>query len=157
MVSEIFMTEKARNICSIVISLSLQRNRLVWVGNKNGEYTVMSGYHFAKKKANKNERTSSDSSNLSQLLNVVWNFKGPRALKMFLWRVCNKILLAKENLYKRKNDTDSKCPIYSNDIETLGHIIWSCLVSRDVWPENVMSIQKRTSDEIEFCELFGNL
>jgi hypothetical protein len=52
---------------------------------------------------------------------------------MFLWRACNNILPTKENLYKKKIIDDPKCAICGGDIETLGHVIWSCTVARDVW------------------------
>jgi hypothetical protein len=52
---------------------------------------------------------------------------------MFLWRACNNILPTKENLYKKKIIDDPKCAICGGDIETLGHVIWSCAVPCDVW------------------------
>jgi hypothetical protein len=76
---------------------------------------------------------------------------------MFLWRACNNILPTKENLYKKKIIDDSKCAICGGGIETLGHVIWSCAAARDVWQENMKSIQKSTNDKIDFRQHFEKL
>jgi hypothetical protein len=123
----------------------------------DGEYTVCSGYDFAKEGAIRNEGSTFNSSNMSQLWRTVWNFKGPRALKMFLWRACNNILPTKENLYRGKIIDDSKCAICGGDTETLGHVTWSCAAARDVWLENMKSIQKCISDKIDFRQLYEKL
>jgi hypothetical protein len=58
-VSAVFMEDEARRICNMVISPSSHRDRLVWMGNKNGVYTVRSGYHFAMEGAVRNEGSTS--------------------------------------------------------------------------------------------------
>jgi hypothetical protein len=157
MVSEVFMEDEAKHICQMVVSPLAQRDRLVWMGNKNGHYTVRSGYHFAMEGVDREEGCTSDSSGLSQLWQKVWNFRGPRALKMFLWRACNNILPTKENLYKRKIVDNPQCDICGADTETVGHILWSCVAAKDVWLENMKPIQKSTSAEIDFQHLFVQL
>ena len=153
-VSAVFMVEEARRIYNIVISPSSQRDKLVWSGNKNGDYTVRRGYHFAKEGVDRNEGSTSNSSNMSHLWQTLWNFKGPGALRMFLWRACNNILPAKDNLYKRKIIDDPNCAICGGGPKTLGHVLWSCPAAYDVWLENMKSIQKRSSEEIDFRQLF---
>ena len=76
---------------------------------------------------------------------------------MFLWRACNNILPTKENLCRRKISNDPKCPLCGGDTETSGHFIWSCAAARDVWQENMKPIQKCTSDEIDFGQLYEKL
>jgi len=41
----------------------------------------------------------------------LWSLQVPRALKMFLWKVCHNALPTKENLYRRKITKD---PFVSN-------------------------------------------
>jgi hypothetical protein len=76
-----------------------------------------------------------------------------RVVQHFLWKACNNILPTKENLYKRRIIEDSLCPICNNAIETVGHILWSCESSKDVWAECGRSLQKCSSDEEGFPEI----
>jgi hypothetical protein len=78
-------------------------------------------------------------------------------LKVFLWRACNNILPTKDNLFRRKISDDPQCPLCGGDTETLGHILWSCGTARDVWLENRKPLQKCTSDEIDFGQLYHML
>jgi hypothetical protein len=133
MIHEIFMEEEARRICSMAISPSTQCDKRVWVGTKNGEYSVRSGYHLNKEQRVSSEGCSSDSSQLSQLWRMVWNFRGPRAIKMFLWKACSNIMPTKESLFKRKITDDPCCPICGVGTETIGHIIWSCTAARGMY------------------------
>jgi hypothetical protein len=156
-VSDVFMEDEAKSICQMVVSPLSHGDRLVWMGNKTGHYTVRSGYHLAMEGLDREEGSTSDYSRMSQLWQNVWNFRGPRALRMFLWRACNNILPTKENLFKRKIVDDPQCAICGAAIETVGHILWSCVAARDVWLENMKPIQKSTSDEIDFQHLFVQL
>jgi hypothetical protein len=42
-------------------------------------------------------------------------------------------------------------------IETVGHVIWSCASAKDVWLECCRIIQKSTSDEDDFLNIFEKL
>jgi hypothetical protein len=63
---------------------------------------------------------------------ALWKLKVPRAVTMFLWKACKNILLTKENLLKRVISLDSLCPICSRESKSVGHVLWSCLASKDV-------------------------
>lgn len=47
--------------------------------------------------------------------------------------VCNNLLPTKENLFKMTIVQDPLCLICELVAETIGHIIWSCSSSTDVW------------------------
>lgn len=44
----IFLAEEAKKICGMALSPLKQADKLVWVGNKNGEFSVKSAYHLAR-------------------------------------------------------------------------------------------------------------
>ena len=47
LVEEVFLAEEAEKICGMAISPLKQADKLVciWVGNKNGEFSIKSAYH----------------------------------------------------------------------------------------------------------------
>lgn len=48
LVEEIFMANEVERICGMVISPNKQADQLVWMGNKNGDFSVKSAYHLAR-------------------------------------------------------------------------------------------------------------
>jgi ribonuclease HI len=76
---------------------------------------------------------------------------------MFLWQACNNILPTKENLWKRKITNDPLCPVCHSEVETVGHALWSCTATRDVWLECTERIQKSCSKEDAFCNILQKL
>ena len=42
------MEEEVEKICSMAICLRTQHDRAVWMGNKNGDFSIHSAYHLAK-------------------------------------------------------------------------------------------------------------
>jgi len=64
---------------------------------------------------------------------TIWKLKVPAITKNFLWKICNNLLPTKENLFKKNIVQDPLCPFCRVDIETIGHILWSCPSSMAVW------------------------
>lgn len=52
---------------------------------------------------------------------------------------------------------DPLCPICRTEVETVGHALWSCPAAKDVWFGCPMKIQKSTSDEEDFLNIFEKL
>jgi hypothetical protein len=48
LVHEVFSAKEVEMICSLPMCPSKGEDRLIWKHNKTSEYTVCSGYHFAK-------------------------------------------------------------------------------------------------------------
>jgi hypothetical protein len=67
LINEILMVEEARIICRMAINPLTQSDKLVWMGTKNGEYSVHSGYHLFKEHRARIEGSTSNSDQLSQL------------------------------------------------------------------------------------------
>lgn len=84
MIHEVFMEEEARSIWRMAISPASPCDKLVWVGTKNGEYSVRSGYHLTKEHQDGLGGSTSNYNQFTQLWRTVWNFRGARAVKMFL-------------------------------------------------------------------------
>jgi hypothetical protein len=48
LIKEIFNEDEAKAICKIPLSSGLSKDRLIWMGTKNGDFTVRSVYHLGK-------------------------------------------------------------------------------------------------------------
>lgn len=125
LVKEVFMEEEVEKICSMSICPATQSDKIVWVGTKNGNYSVRSGYHMAKENSVMVDGGTSNPSLFSHLWKMVWYFRGPGTVKIFLWRACSDILPTKKNLFKHGIVEDQFCPIRGYETESLGHAIWT--------------------------------
>jgi ribonuclease HI len=157
LIKEVFKEEEVEKICSLAICPRTQEDQTVWVGNKNGEFSVQSAYHLAIEICSREESGCSNTDSLTPLWKQIWRINVPRVVKLFLWQACNNILPTKEKLFKRKITDDPLCPVCCREVETVGHALWSCSAARDVWLESNVCIQKSCSEEDAFCNILLNL
>lgn len=90
----------------------------------------------------------------------LWALNIPGVVKTFLWRVCNNVLLIRDNLFKRGVTQDLLCPICGLYSETVVHALWSCESAVAVWMESKKNIQKLSltaSSGFGFFESLMNL
>jgi hypothetical protein len=124
--------EDAALICNIPISPQRQEDKLVWVGTRNGEFTVKSAYHIAKEKMDRNKGSTSSPDSCTKFWKTIWKVQAPLVVKVFLWKACTNILPTKHNLYKKRITENSLCPLYGLEDETTEHILWNCQSAQDV-------------------------
>lgn len=111
LLAQLFPADIVEVICNIPISPRLMKDRLVWAGNKNGQFFVRSAYFLDLERVNRFRGSSSISPYSRECWKLLWNLKIPRSTQLFLWRVCNEILPTKEKLWKRKLVEDPLCPL----------------------------------------------
>ncbi|KAL2892810.1 hypothetical protein RDABS01_008719 [Bienertia sinuspersici] len=126
----IFNEEEARAILAIPLSASHPSDSLFWWPNKNGEYTVKSGYWLAKQ-GNQMPRIDLGSENI--LWSKIWNLNGPPKLRHFLWQACKGSLPVMERLRHRHITMNAMCPICKEEEETIIHAIFECSNVREIW------------------------
>ena len=66
------------------------------------------------------------------LLKYLWKLKIPLKIKIFLWFLCRKELLTKDNLIKRNWTGCKKC-VFCHQEESVEHLFISCPLARDIW------------------------
>ena len=103
MLDSCFIPFEAQQIRSIPLCVSSQANFLYWAFEKEGVYTVKSGYKAICEEENLAEASVSNSAATRDLWSGIWKLKVPGKIKHFLWRACTNCLPTKENLLKRKN------------------------------------------------------
>ena len=80
-----------------------------------------------------NRGSSSNSSRTRRFWKLLWSLKVPHKVHHFAWRACKGILLTKENLSWRGIELDVRCDGCMEDVETVGHLLWSCSRAKEVW------------------------
>ena len=157
LLNELFSSEEAILICNIPICPQRQHDCLVWLGAKNGNFTVKSAYHIASDKIEDSRGSNSNPNACSKLWKIVWNMKVPTVAKMFIWKACYNVFPTKLNLYKKGVTEDSLCPVCRLGEESVDHVLWNCEAARDVWGVCSTKMKKCPSMEVGFINIFMSL
>ncbi|XP_042974825.1 uncharacterized protein LOC122306461 [Carya illinoinensis] len=144
-------------IQKIHVSTSGARDRLVWLGTKDGGFTVRSAYHLQKELTTGQKGQSSSGSLDFKNWTCFWKLKIPNAVKVFLWRACLESLPTMSNLFKKKIVSSPLCPVCCNSDETAGHILWNCPSAMDVWSYGPKRIQKSSVRAESFFKIIEEL
>ncbi|XP_050245997.1 uncharacterized protein LOC126694011 [Quercus robur] len=125
----------AEAIYRIPLSRRCVPDKLFWLYNKNGRYSVRSGYHTARYLWNelKQEGEGSNPRSSSEIWARIWKFRLPNKIKVFMWRACHNILPTLERLRQQRIIENALCPICMQAPETIIHALWECGVAQDVW------------------------
>lgn len=115
---------------------------VVWHYNSDGRYYVKLGYLLAYQI--KNRMDYRDSSSLNPSLTrwkVVWNFNSPPKVNHFWWNQCMNAIPSTNNLFSIKCIISFSCSIFNGEIESVEHILFSCLWTRSIWNnENLIGV-----------------
>ena len=83
-----------------------------WMHNRNGRYSVKSGYYVAwQVLRNVNMAECSRGNDEQKVWKALWKMKIPNKIKIFGWRACHEILPTRYNLVKQNIIADTGCPI----------------------------------------------
>lgn len=97
-----FIPFEAQQIKAIPLSVSPQPDLLYWSLEKDGVYSVKSGYRGICEDARREEASVSNRATTSGIWSAIWKLSVAGKIKHFLWRACTNSLLTKTNLLKRK-------------------------------------------------------
>ena len=92
-----------------------KEDRTFWQDNKNGVYTVQSGYgRIWRKKQNKTEAEQQEDSTSytnpkSPIWKVLWKVLVKHKLKVFMWKCLSEGLLVNELIWRRMHKGDPYC------------------------------------------------
>ena len=153
-----FHEEDAEAICRMPLSNRCVPDRVMWVYNRNGMYSLKSGYHVTKQILRTDEwvECSSGSGGLEVWMNL-WKFNVPSKIKVFAWRACQNILPTRVNLVRRKIIEDDSCELCKCAPENGIHALWECGVACGIWAGSSMKLQKFTQGQGDILQLFAEL
>jgi hypothetical protein len=110
LIRSIFDPGEADLICGIPLSPLRNLDKLIWQGTSHGFFIVKSAYHAEKQRRSSAEGESSKAVEDSTLWRKIWSIPGPAVLKNFIWKMCQKILPTKANLFHKRIVSDPLCP-----------------------------------------------
>ncbi|KAH0994404.1 hypothetical protein GBA52_018268 [Prunus armeniaca] len=119
----------------IPIGNGREEDRLVWPGEKNGRFSVRSGYHYIHAlQVETTARKASTSSRIDPLVwKNIWKAEVPPKIKNFLWRATHDRLPTAMALHKRKIARTPLCPICQAHEESIEHLLLFCPWVELIW------------------------
>ena len=66
---------------------------------------------------------------------IIWKLKVPSKIQVFLWRICNGVVLVRWELWKRKVVDSLICSLCEVGVEFVEHMLLECEWIRGVWFE----------------------
>jgi hypothetical protein len=127
-IHSLFPEHVAASIINTPLLKEVHEDKLLWIFENHGNYTVKSGYkNYIKRK------TPMLSHNVDGDWNSIWRIKAPPKTKHLLWRICRGCLPTRTRLQERHVSCPKDCPICSNEDEDDLHTFFTCNQSQQVW------------------------
>ena len=99
LVRSLFLPSKANIILNMPLSNNLPKDKIIWVGNKKGDFTVKSAYYIALNVVEtKEEGESLEGDNKATLWKKIWHLNILEKIKFFAWQAYVNGLPTKVNL-----------------------------------------------------------
>ncbi|XP_021760609.1 uncharacterized protein LOC110725436 [Chenopodium quinoa] len=127
-VTNTFIAEERALVLSIPLSNRNMIDSMFWWPNKNGEYSVRSGYWLCK-----NGGYFDMGDIWEKVWKVIWNLKTPLKLRHFLWRAYKGFLAVREILIYRHVIDGKMCAICGNGDESVLHAMFECSATNEIW------------------------
>ncbi|KAA3460139.1 reverse transcriptase [Gossypium australe] len=99
-------------------------DRIIWARSGSGSFSIRSAYWALKENS---WRPKDDD------WKIVWKYKGPQRVKIFLWLVVNQKLLTNSERSRRGINHSSACPRCGQDPEDTMHVLRDCLMAKETW------------------------
>ncbi|KAJ1390016.1 Zinc knuckle CX2CX4HX4C [Sesbania bispinosa] len=124
LVNSTFILADAEQILQIPLPSITMEDCFCWGNQKNGIYSVKTGYHFALKDSRSQDASSNPPRTPSDLhWRKLWNLPTQPKYKHFLWRLMKSSLLVRANLVRRGIQAPQLCPWCDAEPETEVHFI----------------------------------
>ncbi|GAU50953.1 hypothetical protein TSUD_411410 [Trifolium subterraneum] len=127
-VQNLFSRDVAEKILETPLVSSAREDKVVWEEERNGCYSVKSGYKLAMRYL-----MGSDKYHVMGNWNGIWKAQAPDKARHLLWRLCRGCLPTRSRLLERRVECTLNCPVCDAEIEDELHIFFRCAVARDSW------------------------
>lgn len=126
LIHDLFVPSSAQAILSIPIHSRPYQDKLMWILDYKGCFSVKSAYQEL------NPHLHPPNPSYVEWRKL-WKLKGPKRIKMFLWRVTVNALPTKENLMCCMDIEDTCCVLCDQECETSSHLFVKCLAAKALW------------------------
>ncbi|GAU29262.1 hypothetical protein TSUD_392120 [Trifolium subterraneum] len=127
-VRNLFSKDVAEKILETPLVSSVREDKVVWEEQRNGCYSVKSGYKLAMLYI-----IGSDKYHVMGNWNGIWKAQAPHKARHLLWRLCRGCLPTRSRLLERRVECTLNCPVCDEEIEDELHVFFRCAVARDSW------------------------
>ena len=126
-----FLPFEARTILNIPLSHNLLEEQIIWVGNKNGEFSVKSAYYIVVGVLDTMEEgESSSSDSRCPLWKKLWHLNILPKVRIVAWKMCMNALPTFVNLQRKGVNLCEICPTCGKEPESTLHILVNCEVAK---------------------------
>jgi len=133
LLGELFHPDDVSRILSTKPLLARQ-DSYCWAGNRNGVYSVKSGYELIYHLENKEKFVApSLSPSLFPISVDCWKLKTSPKIQVFLWKSIKGAITVSERLQTRGIHNYDGCLLCGAVEETVNHILFLCPYARQVW------------------------
>nr|XP_023906648.1 uncharacterized protein LOC112018352 [Quercus suber] len=150
LIQSIFLPCEAKTILNIPISYNLPEDKIIWVANKKGLFSVKSAYYVALNMVdNSEEGENSCGDPRERLWKKVWHLNISSKIKIFTWRACVDALPTMVNLRKRGIGENVFCSCCGREVESIFHTIIKCEMAKgvsDYWEVQIVENGPRLCD-----------
>uniref|UniRef100_A0A2N9GNK1 RNase H type-1 domain-containing protein n=1 Tax=Fagus sylvatica TaxID=28930 RepID=A0A2N9GNK1_FAGSY len=157
LIDSLFIPYDAEAIKHIPLSNHEHADKITWLGNMNGEYSVRSGYRFLVDEEDRSLPSSSRPDPLQYLWRSIWSLKIPKKCQMFAWKASREALPTKLNLHKRHIPVGTTCEICGETKEDAIHALWSCKQIQPVWDNEMWTQPFRNTTAMDFADLLSKV
>ncbi|KAL6134629.1 hypothetical protein ACLB2K_066858 [Fragaria x ananassa] len=132
-----------QRIISIPIRVLDDKDRFIWPRNKNGYYSVRSGYHWLHGRfLSTTNQLASGSSHCIDLWvwKIIWNIPTLPRIRIFLWKILLGAAPTMYNLARRMITSSPVCPICGKTEETFEHLLLLCPWVDPIWFGSILGL-----------------
>lgn len=128
-----FLPFEAEKILSLARPRRAQNDTVIWHFDKQGVYTVRSGYHKARKLAAPRDAAGLSRNQLETLWPKIWSLQIPPKIKIFIWCACQDIIPTRGNLAHRHIPVSGDCQFCDAKWESTPHALIFCPLVEVAW------------------------
>ena len=133
LIDQCFYLLDAYLIKSLPLCTTPQPDSLIWPTERNGHYSVKTGYSALCEEPLVVEDETNNSEAHINFWKGIWKLKVLGKIKHFLWKSCTNSLPTKVNLLKRTILQEDVCHLCSKNSEDVLHALWGCEKVHQVW------------------------
>ncbi|CAI9785166.1 unnamed protein product [Fraxinus pennsylvanica] len=128
LLADLFNEEDRGQIMKIPLIAHGREDRMFWIHDKKGAYSVRSGYKLLMA----NSFTHSHNT-IESFWNKIWRYKIPAKVRNLIWKASLNVLPTTDQLRAKRVDVDSHCPVCLTHEESVLHVFVSCELAQKVW------------------------
>ncbi|CAJ2667228.1 unnamed protein product, partial [Trifolium pratense] len=127
-IRNLFTGRAVDEIIATPLISSVKEDKVVWEEERNGCYSVKSGYNLAMKCI-----VRSDRHHVEGNWNDIWKAQSPHKTRHLLWRLCRGCLPTRVRLRQRYVECELSCPVCNVEVEDDTHVFFECAATRECW------------------------